>query len=145
MNTLITAVLLLSLTQQQGDTSALVEASKNAKAKRKGSTSKVITNADVKKADKSKVTQRKSAATESAPAEPEQTLMEKHEAERTARLLHEQKSKTLGDAIALLEKELAKLEQSYYEANDLDYRDTVIVKRFNETKAKLDEARKQLE
>jgi flagellar motility protein MotE (MotC chaperone) len=142
MNASLIAVLLLALTQQQSDTSALVEASKEARAKRKGSTTKVITNDDVKKSDKKKIIK---TPGEAAPVEPSKTLMEKHEAERTARLVREEKLKVLNEHIAVLEKELAKLEQSYYEANDLNYRDTVIVKRFNETRAKLDDARKQLE
>ena len=139
MNVLLIMLLLL----QQSDTSALVEASKDAKAKRKGSTTKVITNADVKKADKKKVVERKT--TDTGPVEPQPTLAEKHEAERTARLAREAKLKVLNETIATLEKELAALEQSYYESNDLDYRDTVIVRKFNETRTKLDEARKQLE
>ena len=137
MNLPAIAVLLLLA---QSDTSALVEASKNSKAKRKGSTTKVITNADVKKADKSKVTNRKGNA---EPVEPQPTLMEKHEAERKVRLDKEAKLKVLNETVAALEKELARLEQTYFETNDLNYRDTELVKRFNETKAKLDEARKQ--
>ncbi len=144
MNLPAIAVLLLlaqsEISASQSDTSALVEASKNSKAKRKGSTTKVITNADVKKADKSKVTTRKGTA---EPVEPQPTLMEKHEAERKVRLDKEGKLKVLNETIAGLEKELARLEQTYFETNDLNYRDTELVKRFNETKAKLDEARKQ--
>lgn len=139
MNLPATAVLLL-LALTQSDTTALVEASKNSKAKRKGSTTKVITNADVKKADKNRVTSRKGTA---EPVAPQPTLMETHEAERKARLEKEAKLKVLNETIAALEKELARLEQTYFETNDLDYRDTELVKRFNETKAKLDEARKQ--
>lgn len=137
MNLPAIAVLLLLA---QSDTSALVEASKDAKAKRKGSTTKVITNATVKKADKSKVTTRKGSA---EPVEPQPTLMEKHEAERTARLAREQNLKVLNESIAALEKELARLEQTYFETNDLNYRDTELVKRFNETKTKLDDALEQ--
>lgn len=145
MNLLASAVLLLALAQS--DTTALVEAAKSAKAKRKTSTTKVITNADVKKADKSKVVQRKGsgAATTAAetPAPPQQTLVEKHEAERTERLTREAKLKTLAETIALLEAELARLEQRYFEENDLDRRDREIVARFNETKTKLDDARRE--
>jgi DNA repair exonuclease SbcCD ATPase subunit len=140
MNPIATAMLLLALAQS--DTSALVEASKDAKSKRKGSTTKVITNADVAKANKGKVKERKGADT--TPVEPAATLMEKHNAERKARLEREAKLKTLNETIATLEAELAKLEQQYYEENDLDRRDREIVPRFNETKAKLDEAREKL-
>ena len=43
-----------------------------------------------------------------------------------------------------LEKELARLEQAYYEAADPNYRDTTIQTRFNQTKRQLDDARKEL-
>jgi len=137
MNVPAIAVVLLALAQS--DTTALVEAAKDAKAKRKGSTTKVITNADVKKADKSKVSQRPGDA---EPVAPQPTLIEKQAAERSARIESEEKLKTLNASIATLETELAKLEQSYYETNDLDYRDTELVKRFNEVKKKLDELRR---
>lgn len=138
MNVTMVAVLLLALAQQS-DTSDLVEASKDSKAKRKTSTTKVITNADVKKA-KSKVQERPGVA---VTFKQKPTLTEKHEAERKVRAEHEAKLASLNETIAILEKELARLEQQYYEENDLNYRDTEIVKRFNETKSKLDEARKE--
>jgi hypothetical protein len=138
MNLLAIAVVVLALAQS-GDP-ALVEASKEAKAKRKASTTKVITNADVAKS-KGKVAQRKGVPIK-VTAPP--TLREKYEAERTARLAREAKMQTLGETIAALEKELARLEQSYYEENDLGYRDGEITRRFAETKAKLDDARAQL-
>ena len=137
MNAIALAVLVLALAQS-ADTSALVEASKNGKAKRKGSTTKVITNADVAKADKSKVVQRKGVP---VTVKPQATLMEKHEAERKTRLEHEAKLAEVNETISKLEKELARLEQQYYEENDLNYRDGELVRRFNETKIKLDEAR----
>lgn len=137
MNLLTLAVLVLALAES-GDTSKLVEASKESKAKRKGSTTKVITNADVSKADKNKVAQRRGVEVKVTPAP---TLTEKHEAERKLRLEREEKLKALDGTIAQLEKELAAIEQKYYEENDLNYRDTELVRRFNETKAKLDAAR----
>ena len=138
MNAIAIAALVLALAQS-GDTTALVEASRESKAKRKTSTTKVITNADVARA-KSKVVQRPGVAVEVKPAP---TLTEKHEAERKERQEREAKLKTLNETIARLETELARLEQSYYEENDLDYRDTEIATRFAETKKKLDEARRQ--
>lgn len=135
MNIVTIAFLLLALAQS--DTSALVEASKDAKAKRKNSTTKVITNKDVTKA-KSKVTQRPGVP---VTVKQKPTLTEKHEAEKKARLELEEQLKTLDEIIAQLEGELAKIEQRYYESNDLNYRDTELVRRFNETKSRLDEAR----
>lgn len=118
----------------------LVGVAKDAKEKRRKSTSKVITNADVKKS-KGKV------QTTNAPTTPvvrEPTLMEKHQAARAAEAAaaaHKAKYETV---IAQLEKELAAIEQSYYNENDLAKRDTLLVPRFNDVKAKLDAARKEL-
>jgi hypothetical protein len=139
MNLVAIAVVVLALAGS-GDTAPLVEASKESKAKRKGSTTKVITNADVAKADKTKVAQRRGVEVK---VKPQPTLAEKHALERTARLEREEKLKVLTETIARLETELAALEQQYYEENDLNFRDTELVTRFNETKAKLDEARAQ--
>jgi len=138
MKVLLLAFVIASL---QSDTTALVDASKDAKAKRKSSTTKVITNADMKKS-KGKVVVKPGAAT--AETKPGPTLLEKQATDRTARLAKEAKIAELQQTVAKLESEVAALETSYYEANDLDYRDTVIVKRFNETKQKLDTARKDL-
>ena len=141
MNLPAIAVVLLLLAQS--DTSTMVEASKAAKSKRKTSTTKVITNADVKKADKSKLTVRKDA--ESTPVEKQPTLMEKHEAERKTRAELDAKLKLLDETIAGLEKELARLEQTYYETNDLNYRDRELVARFTDAKKRLDDARAERE
>ena len=119
----------------------LTNAAKDAKAKRKKSTSKVLTNADVKKSKGRIVETPNISAT--APAK-EQTLTEKHEAQkaadRTAAELRASQEKLVAD----LEKQLAALEQQYYEENDLNRRDTEIVKKFNDVKAKLEAARAQL-
>lgn len=139
MNLLVLALMLAAL---QSDTSALVEASKEAKAKRKTSTTKVITNADVKKS-KGKLTERPAST---APAvNPEPTLLEKQAAERTARLAAEAKRSELGKKVAALEAEAAALEQKYYETNDLDERDKVIAPKFADVKARLDAAKKELD
>lgn len=132
-----TLALILALLAADG---TLVDVAKDAKEKRRKSTSKVITNADVKKS-KGKV------QTTNAPTTPvvrEPTLMEKHQATRAAEAAtaaHKAKYETV---IAQLEKELAAIEQSYYNENDLTMRDTQLVTRFNDVKAKLDEARRAL-
>lgn len=138
MRLLVLAFMIAAL---QSDTTALVEASKAAKAKKKTSTTKVITNADVKKS-KGKLIER--PGTPAPVAKPEPTLLEKQEAERTARLIAEAKRAQLEKTIAALEKEVADLETSYYATNDLDYRDNVITVKFAEAKAKLDNAKKEL-
>jgi hypothetical protein len=118
----------------------LVDTAKEAKAKRRKSTTKVITNADVKKA-KAKIA---TTGAPSTPVQPEPTLMEKHVATREAERIAAERKAVAEKMVGELEKELAALEQKYYEENDLDRRDTEIVKRFNATKEKLDAARSEL-
>ena len=120
--------------------SDLADAAK--KSKRKKSTSKVITNADVKKS-KGKIVETPNLA--ATPPAKEPTLTEKHEAQKAAdktanelRAKHEQ-------LVAGLEKELEAIERQYYEENDLNRRDTELVKKFNDVKSKLDAARSQLQ
>ena len=43
-----------------------------------------------------------------------------------------------------LEKELRRIEETYYAENDPNYRDSTIEPRFNQTKKQLDDARKEL-
>jgi hypothetical protein len=123
------ALLLLLLTADD----TLVDAAKDAKAKRKKSTTRVLTNADVKKS-KGKIATTANVSGE--PVEREPTLIEKHEAARSAERAAAERSAASAKLIATLEKELAAIEQSYYQENDLNYRDTVLVKRFNDVKAK---------
>ncbi|HEX2120904.1 MAG TPA: hypothetical protein VHL59_04610, partial [Thermoanaerobaculia bacterium] len=136
-------VLLATDAVAQSDTSALVEASKAAKSKRKTSSTKVITNADVKKS-KSKLTEKPASKTPAAETKKEPGLVEKHEAERAARIAAEERLAAAQARVTQLEAELARIEKSYYEENDLDRRDRVITKQFDETKAKLEEARTEL-
>jgi len=116
----------------------LTDAAKDAKTKRaKKGTTKVITNADVKKS-KGKI---QTTTVPDTPVTPEPSMMEKYQAERAAKLVADAKLAEVVKRVADLEKELAAIEQSYYEENDLTKRDTVIVKRFDEVKAKLDAAK----
>ena len=119
----------------------LTNAAKGAKAKRKKSTSKVITNADVKKS-RGKIAETPNLA---PTVEKQPTLTEKHEAQKAADKVANEARVKQEQLIAQLEKELAALEQQYYEENDLNRRDTVIVRKFNDVKAKLDAARAQAE
>ena len=75
---------------------------------------------------------------------PEPTLLEKQAAERAARVIAEVRLATAQKVVAELERELAAIETSYYETNDLDYRDKVLTKRFADVKARLDEASAEL-
>ena len=118
----------------------LVEAARANKAKRKKSTTKVITNADVKKA-KSKLLDSGAPAT---PVAPEPSMLEKQASEKAARADANATRAATEELIGELEAELSALEQSYYDENDLNRRDTELVKRFNDVKAKLDAARSAL-
>lgn len=132
--------------QTQSDTTALLDAAKDAKEKRKKSTSKVITNADVKKS-KGKIVQLTEKDLKPIETKPVTgpTTLEKHDAANKAR--HEAAARlvTAEKAVAELERELMKIEQSYFEENDPGTRDTVITKHFAETKAKLEKAKQELE
>jgi hypothetical protein len=138
MNVPLIALLIFALAQTSGDTTALVQAAKESKAKRKTSgTRKVITNADLAKS-KGKVIQRKPE--DLKPLPPVESLVEKHEADRKAKALYDEKMRVLEETIGALEKEVAAIERAYFEAHDLDYRDKEIVAKFTEVKAKLDAA-----
>ncbi|HEX8619868.1 MAG TPA: hypothetical protein VF911_19970 [Thermoanaerobaculia bacterium] len=119
----------------------VVETAKAAKAGRRKSTSKVLTNADVKKS-KGKIGQTSAIAPIDAP--PEESLVEKQQAMRKARSEHDVRFTAAVANVKQLEREVAALEQQYYEENDLDHRDRVLVKRFDEAKKKLDAAREEL-
>jgi hypothetical protein len=122
--------------------SDLANAAKGAKAKRRKSTSKVITNADVKKS-KGKVVETPNVA--AVPVEKQPTLTEKHEAQKAAdKAANELRAKN-EQLVADLELELAAVEQQYYEEDDLNRRDTEIVRKFNDVKAKLDAARTRVQ
>jgi hypothetical protein len=121
-------------------TQDLVDAAKDNKARRKKSTTRVLTNADVKKA-KAKIVETKVPV---APVVREPTLMEKHTAAKAVEADAAAKRTATEELIGELEIELAGIEQRYYEENDLNRRDTEIVKRFNDVKKRLDEAKAAL-
>ena len=135
MKVLALALLLLTA----NDT--LVGTAKTAKANRRKSSGKVITNADVKKS-KGKIVE--TTATAPLNGEPEESLVDKQESMRKARKEYNVRSAAVRASIAQLEKEVAALEQEYYDEHDLDRRDGELVRRFNEAKKKLDAAREEL-
>lgn len=141
MKRLLVAVLLIATTAMAADD--LVTAAKDAKAKRKKSTTKVITNADVKKA-KSKLIENKTAELEKVEPLPTESSLEKQARERKERAANDLKIAAVKTTIAGFEKELATLEQRYYEENDLDRRDGELMRKFADVKAKLDVAKKEL-
>jgi DNA repair ATPase RecN len=134
-------ILALALLLVTANDTTLVETAKAAKASRRKSTGKIITNADVKKS-KGKLGQ----TTANAPvdAQAEESLVEKQASMRKARTEYNASSAAARAEVERLEKEVASLEQQYYEENDLDHRDGELVRRFNEAKKKLDAARETL-
>jgi hypothetical protein len=139
----IAVVVCVALAAAGGDTQSLVDAAKASKEKKKKSTTKVITNADLKKS-KAVVAEHKSGA---APVvgTPARGMLEQHEAAYRERVAREEKITAATKVVAELERQLAAVEQRYYDEDDLDKRDRELVRRFNEVKSKLDAAKKDLE
>jgi hypothetical protein len=126
------------------DDSTLVKAAKANGGLKKPMPKKTITNADVKKAA-GNVTETPAAGTPaSPPAGPPASTLAEFEAKKKAVAAAEKRVVDAASVVADLEKELARVEQSYYEASDLNDRDTTIVARFNQTKKQLDDARAKL-
>jgi hypothetical protein len=127
------------------DDSTLVKAAKANGGLKKPIPKKTITNADVKKAA-GKVTElpATSGAPATAPAGPPASTLAVFAAHKKAVAAAQKRVDDAAAVVADLEKELARVEQSYYEASDLDYRDTTIVTRFDQTKKQLDDARAKL-
>jgi hypothetical protein len=142
MKRILLAVLMIAATAMVADD--LVDAAKAAKAKRKKSTTKVITNSDVKKA-RAKLIENKLEPLPETAALPQESMLEKQAREKREREAADVKLAAARNVVAGFEKELATIEQQYYETNDLNRRDTELVRRFNDVKAKLDVARQELE
>jgi hypothetical protein len=132
------------------DESALVKAAHAAKAKKLASTKKPITNADLKKA-KSKLatfTPAQATATDTTAtvsvATDTKGPMAKEDDRYRARKDAEERVNAASAKVSDLEKEIDRVEQSYYNTNDPNERDNVIAKRFAQTKRQLEDARKEL-
>jgi hypothetical protein len=123
-------------------TEALVEASRAAKRKGRKSTTKVITNADVRKS-KGKIVE---TELKPLPAEavPTAGMVEIHEAVKKASAEERARIEAAVAKVAELEEELAAIEQQYYDENDLDRRDREVATRFLDASRRLEEARKTL-
>ena len=123
----------------------VVEASKANKAQRRASTTKVITNADVRKS-KGKLISKPASATPAAAQQDEKkpvTLAE-HDVRYRQRVEAAEKVTISEKKVATLEKDIEAIEQRYYEENDPTYRDTVIQKRFAQARRQLEDARREL-
>jgi hypothetical protein len=124
--------------------SALVKAAKSSGGPKRKSTKKVITNNDVKKSKGKLVTLPPKSAPATAAPGPVKGSLEKQDDQRRAQSVATERISVAQAKVIDLEKELARLEQAYYEAADPNYRDTTIQTRFNQTKRQLDDARKEL-
>ena len=124
---------------------SVVEASKANNAKRKASTTKVITNADVKKSKGKLIAQPAAAASTAVPTDEKKPVsLAEHDARYKVRVAAAEKVTISEKKVATLEKDLEAIEQRYYEENDPTYRDTVIQKRFAQAKRQLEDARREL-
>jgi hypothetical protein len=126
--------------------SALVRAAKQSGTKKK-MPKKVITNEDVRKSKgKVSVTQLKPLPPNSDAKSVTDTVgpVERADTQRRAHKVAEERMTAAQKKFNGLEKDLAAIEQSYYEEKDLNLRDNAIQKRFAQTKRQLDDARKEV-
>jgi hypothetical protein len=121
--------------------SELVAAAKKAKEGRVAIPRKVITNADVKKSKGKLIELPPGKAV--APLD-QRTSIEKHDAAMKAAAAEERVDAAAQKKVTDLEKELAAIEQDYYDENDPTFRDDVIQKKFDVKKRELDLARAAL-
>ncbi len=135
-------VLLLIALFAAAQESDLVKAANEAKAKRTGAKTKVITNADVKKAKAKLVATGTTPAPVETPKRTTPTLPP--DQLYKARVEGRDRVESLEKKVADLDKSLNQIEQSFYSENDPNYRDDVIMKRFEQTKRQLADARKEL-
>ena len=144
MKSLIAIALFLIAAAGTADDSPLVKSAKANGGPKKKSTTKVITNADVKKSGgkvttlpPAKAVATVTVATPLGPIAAQDKLLH----DRAAA----QKRTDLAQAkVNDLDKELDRLEQAYYAENDPNYRDKTIAERFEQTKKQLESARKDL-
>jgi hypothetical protein len=133
----------LPATAQEKKQDPLVEAARKAKANRKTSSSKVLTNKDVKKS-KGKLIVLDKPAVETPAAQPKTSSLVQQDERYRARKEAAEKVALNEKKVASLEKDLEAIEQRYYEENDPNYRDNVIQKRFAQARGQLDDARREL-
>ncbi len=124
-------------------TEDLVKRAAEAKAKRKKSSTKVITNKDVKKS-KGKLIELPPKAQTPLPKITTVPTAAQQDASYHDRQAADERVSQAQKKVTDLQKALDDVEQQYYEENDPDYRDNVLQKRFKQTRHQLEEARQQL-
>ena len=126
------------------DDSPLVKAAKAGGGPRKKSKTKVITNADVQKSAGKLMVLPPKPGQPAAASAPQKGPLELQNDERHARERADVRVAAAQKKVDDLEKELRRIEETYYAENDPNYRDSTIEPRFNHTKKQLDDARKEL-
>ena len=122
----------------------MVKAAKDAKAKRKSTSTKVLTNADVKKSKAKLIETAAPKTDDAAPSQPQLSSLEQQDLRRKERIALAEAVATGEKKVASLERSAEELELRYYQENDPTYRDEVIRVRFDQAKRQLDEARLEL-
>ncbi len=130
------------------DESPLVKAARKGKANREGEKSRIsITNADVEKAG-GKIIQSSDKPLVPLPANSD---VEKTMRDLAAAKSNQKNKNQLTELVAKyqkevtdLERELRRIEETYYNEDDPDYREDVLALNFDDTKKQLEAARKEL-
>ena len=131
--------------QEKPPTEDLVKVAKASKAKRKKSSTKVITNKDVRKAKgKLVVLDKPDSGPPPPPAKSTELSLQKQDSTIRERNDAQQRFTAAQKKVDELQKQLETLEQNYYAENDPNYRDNVIQDRFGQAKRQLDDAQRDL-
>lgn len=129
--------------------SPLVKAAKDGAAKRTKKSRLSIDDKDVKKSSGKLIeTTSKPLAPIPAATDVEAELRAKIKAEQgdqSAEKILENRVAAAQKNVESLESELRRLEETYYDEDDPDFREDVISKKFDDTKAKLEKAKQSLE
>lgn len=147
MKKLLALAILFVAIAGHAEDSPLVKAAKENGGPKKKTTKKAITNADVKKSavkSSAPASGGKAAAKSETPPVPMPPAIADQSKLVHARADAQKRADAAQVNVSDLDKELDRLEQSYYAENDPNYRDKTIAARFEQTKLQLETARKEL-
>jgi hypothetical protein len=146
MKKLLALAILFVAIAGHAEDSPLVKAAKENGGPKKKTTKKAITNADVKKSSvkSSAPAGAKAAPKVETPPVPMPPAIADQNKLFHARADAQKRADAAQVKVSDLDKELDRLEQSYYAENDPNYRDKTIAERFEQTKKQLESARKEL-